>query len=655
MRGVLLFLLVLVVCSSVVMAADPQAYSSLTIDGSLTNSFSISASGPHPSVSSLTANISWFPSDREGQRVVFFTTVPEAQERDGVLVFSERHLPLGDHSYDVEYRVVTSTDQVLVHDRIPFPLAPLSGDLVPYVQPTQTIDFNDDIRSLASSLAEGEDDLFVLVTKVAGWTKRNINYDLSTINVEASQPSSYVLETREGVCDEITNLFISLLRSLGVPARFVSGVAYTSSELFDQPWGAHGWAEVYFPGDGWVPFDVTYGQYGWVDASHVVFNVGVDSGKYASSYSWLAHDVDVDIGGMGILASAVDEGPSLDPFLDLSIRPLEDDVGIGSYELVLVEATNPTDHYVADSLQLALVDGYDLLDPAEQSVVLAPGASTTLSWRVLVDDSLSDHYIYTYPLVVLSHRGARAQGEFYVKPRAQSLSRSWVDRYAEGLSSGVAKPYDPSVSFSCAPQQSLTPRAGERVSFRCAVRNDGDLDLRGLKVCLSSVECSSLDVPAGAEGSVVLGRVFDDPSLYALSFTANNSLVGKRSFVSVQVVAPPDVAIVNLSAPSSIDFSDEGAVRFSVVQQGGLPASDVVVSLRGPRLQKSWSFDKLSGEKRFDIAVAGDALSLRDDSFLISVSYRDERGSKVSVERPFSISLGEVSWWQRVVLWLMSL
>lgn len=201
----------------------------------------------------------------------------------------------------------------------------------------------------------------------------------------------------------------------------------------------------------------------------------------------------------------------------------------------------------------------------------------------------------------------------------------------------------------------MTPRAGERVSFRCAVRNDGDLDLRGLKVCLSSVECSSLDVPAGAEGSVVLGRVFDDPSLYALSFTANNSLVGKRSFVSVQVVAPPDVAIVNLSAPSSIDFSDEGAVRFSVVQQGGLPASDVVVSLRGPRLQKSWSFDKLSGEKRFDIAVAGDALSLRDDSFLISVSYRDERGSKVSVERPFSISLGEVSWWQRVVLWLMSL
>ena len=62
------------------------------------------------------------------------------------------------------------------------------------------IDSDDkDIIELASKLIEGEDDLFVVVHKLAAWTKNNINYNLSTLTAEVSQKASWVLENRQGV------------------------------------------------------------------------------------------------------------------------------------------------------------------------------------------------------------------------------------------------------------------------------------------------------------------------------------------------------------------------------------------------------------------------------------------------------------------------
>ena len=60
------------------------------------------------------------------------------------------------------------------------------------------------------------DDLFIVVYKLAEWVKTNVNYDLSTLTASVSQKASWVLDNKEGVCDEITNLFIALSRALGI-------------------------------------------------------------------------------------------------------------------------------------------------------------------------------------------------------------------------------------------------------------------------------------------------------------------------------------------------------------------------------------------------------------------------------------------------------
>src|SRR3989338_5480956 len=150
------------------------------------------------------------------------------------------------------------------------PEAKLENNVMLFTKPSEIINSDDeDVIGYASEIAEGEDDLYAVVHKAAEWTKNNIKYDLSTLTAEVSQKASWVIDNRQGVCDELTSLFIAMLRSVGIPAKFVSGVAYTESELFPDNWGSHGWAEVYFPGYGWVPYDVTYGQFGYIDPTHV--------------------------------------------------------------------------------------------------------------------------------------------------------------------------------------------------------------------------------------------------------------------------------------------------------------------------------------------------------------------------------------------------
>jgi transglutaminase-like putative cysteine protease len=63
-----------------------------------------------------------------------------------------------------------------------------------------------------------------------------------------------------GVCQDFANLFISVVRSWGIPARYVMG--YQAPELVATAGisqvATHAWAEVLVPGGGWIGFDATH-------------------------------------------------------------------------------------------------------------------------------------------------------------------------------------------------------------------------------------------------------------------------------------------------------------------------------------------------------------------------------------------------------------
>ncbi len=56
-----------------------------------------------------------------------------------------------------------------------------------------------------------------------------------------------------GVCQDHTHAFLACVRSLGIPARYVSGYLCTEDE---SHLASHAWAEAWLD-DGWYSFDVT--------------------------------------------------------------------------------------------------------------------------------------------------------------------------------------------------------------------------------------------------------------------------------------------------------------------------------------------------------------------------------------------------------------
>ncbi len=101
-------------------------------------------------------------------------------------------------------------------------------------------------------------------------------------STENSTPLAAVWRQREGVCQDFAHIALSILRSAGLPARYVCGYIETdpvrrADGTLARLTGAvatHAWVEVMVPGRVWVALDPTNRQ--WVGERHVAVSFGRD-------------------------------------------------------------------------------------------------------------------------------------------------------------------------------------------------------------------------------------------------------------------------------------------------------------------------------------------------------------------------------------------
>lgn len=77
-------------------------------------------------------------------------------------------------------------------------------------------------------------------------------------------PIDDIMNERKGVCQDFAHLAIACLRSIGLPARYVSGYIETVPPpgvvKLTGVDASHAWFAVYVPGAGWLDFDPTNNQ-----------------------------------------------------------------------------------------------------------------------------------------------------------------------------------------------------------------------------------------------------------------------------------------------------------------------------------------------------------------------------------------------------------
>jgi transglutaminase-like putative cysteine protease len=82
-----------------------------------------------------------------------------------------------------------------------------------------------------------------------------------------------VYAQRRGVCQDFANLFITVARLLGVPARYVCGYLYTGNNGHSRATSdaSHAWVQLYIPNIGWKGFDPTNGVLPQTDHVRVAY------------------------------------------------------------------------------------------------------------------------------------------------------------------------------------------------------------------------------------------------------------------------------------------------------------------------------------------------------------------------------------------------
>ncbi len=112
------------------------------------------------------------------------------------------------------------------------------------------------VKTQAREIAGDDRDAWSVARKLADWTHNNLEWK-HVVTADAAQ----TLATREADCSEFSQLFVAMARSLGLPARTVSGLAYSGSSF-----GGHAWVEVW--AGRWIELDPTWGTH-FVDATHI--------------------------------------------------------------------------------------------------------------------------------------------------------------------------------------------------------------------------------------------------------------------------------------------------------------------------------------------------------------------------------------------------
>lgn len=88
---------------------------------------------------------------------------------------------------------------------------------------------------------------------------RDFRYDPEATSI--ATPIEEVLAQRHGVCQDFAHLMIGCLRSLGLPARYVSGyIESADRDTADELVGAeasHAWVSAWCPANGWIDLDPT--------------------------------------------------------------------------------------------------------------------------------------------------------------------------------------------------------------------------------------------------------------------------------------------------------------------------------------------------------------------------------------------------------------
>lgn len=160
----------------------------------------------------------------------------------------------------IEYSVVSRSNPVLPADLQPQSVSYPESFVKHFLQaPLQS----ERIAALAREIAQTKRTSYDKAVAIEDYLSHNFRYSLDVPLTDQAHPLEEFLFTRKtGYCEHYATAMVIMMRTLGIPARLVTGFLATEWNEYGNYYlvrqqDAHAWVEVHLPHSGWVMMDPT--------------------------------------------------------------------------------------------------------------------------------------------------------------------------------------------------------------------------------------------------------------------------------------------------------------------------------------------------------------------------------------------------------------
>ena len=204
-----------------------------------------------------------------------------------------------------------------IFDRLNCDNTDRSLDALQYAFESPQTRATDDIRAYAEAMFPPARPVLAGVLALTEGLHREVRFDTTATTV--STPVGEVWRNRRGVCQDFAHLQLACLRTLRIPARYVSGYILTRPpEGRDKLIGAdasHAWLAVWCPDYGWVDVEPTNNLL--VSSHHVTLAWGREYGDVSPVSGAIlgggAHAVEVGVDVTPLALAPTDQAPPPKP------------------------------------------------------------------------------------------------------------------------------------------------------------------------------------------------------------------------------------------------------------------------------------------------------------------------------------------------------
>ena len=137
---------------------------------------------------------------------------------------------------------------------------------------TTRIEKSNEIENLVATMQPFQKSPLDTLFEFSHYIFENFQYVKGITTIETTV--NEIWEQKKGVCQDFAHFLIYILRSLGMPTRYVSGYVCPNKNGMRGEGATHAWVEAWIPNDGWVGVDPTNDVF--TDENYVKLSVGRD-------------------------------------------------------------------------------------------------------------------------------------------------------------------------------------------------------------------------------------------------------------------------------------------------------------------------------------------------------------------------------------------